>query len=138
MASKTVVRPLWLEGCKPTFGGFSAGVLNVEWIPVNPVASMERVAQVKSRERVLCDKELAQVWSACDGMFGLATRLLILTGCRREEIGQLKWSEIDGDTIVLEGDRTKNGEAHIIPLSTAARVSWTAYRELLAAITCSP
>ena len=90
-------------------------------IPVNPVASMERVAQVKSRERVLCDKELAQVWSACDGMFGLATRLLILTGCRREEIGQLKWSEIDGDVITLEGDRTKNGEAHIIPLSTAAK-----------------
>ena len=90
-------------------------------IPVNPVASMERVAQVKSRERVLCDKELAEVWSACDGMFGLATRLLILTGARREEIGQLKWSEIDGDTIVLEGDRTKNGEAHIIPLSTAAK-----------------
>ena len=91
-------------------------------IQVNPVASMERVAQVKSRERVLCDKELASVWSACGSdIFGLASRLLILTGARREEIGQLKWSEIDGDVITLEGDRTKNGEAHLIPLSSAAK-----------------
>jgi len=57
----------------------------------------------------------------------MATRLLILTGARREEIGQLKWSEIQGDHILLSNGRTKNGEAHIIPLSAPAR-------ELLASV----
>ena len=48
-------------------------------------------------------------------------RLLILTGARREEITQLRWSEIHGDEIHLEGDRTKNGDAHSIPLTPMAR-----------------
>lgn len=46
--------------------------------------------------------------------------MLILTGARREEISQLRWSEIDGDTIKLSGARTKNGEPHTIPLSAPA------------------
>jgi integrase len=44
-----------------------------------------------------------------------------LTGARREEIAGLRWSEIDGDTIKLEGARTKNSEAHLIPLSAPAK-----------------
>ena len=47
--------------------------------------------------------------------------MLILTGARREEISQLKWSEIEGDAIHLSNGRTKNGEGHIIPLSAAAK-----------------
>jgi len=46
--------------------------------------------------------------------------LLILTGARREEIGQLKWSEIEGDLIALEGARTKNAVPQTIPLSLPA------------------
>ena len=55
------------------------------------------------------------------GPFGTVTRLLILTGARREEITQLRWSEVDGATIKLGGDRTKTGASHIIPLSAAAQ-----------------
>ena len=47
---------------------------------------------------------------------------MILTGARREEIGQLKWSEIKGDLIALDGPRTKNAEPHMIPLSNAASI----------------
>jgi integrase len=92
-------------------------------LAVNPMGGMERIANGKSRERVLCDQELAKVWAATNsiGLFGSATRLLILTGARREEITQLRWSEIDGNTIRLEGARTKNGEPHDIPLSAPAR-----------------
>ena len=73
------------------------------------------------RDRVLSDIELAKVWHAADdGPFGRAIRLLILTGARREEIGQLKWSELAGDTINLPAERTKNGEPRIIPLSAPA------------------
>src|SRR5262249_17968176 len=75
------------------------------------------------RDRTLSDNELACVWRAAekDGYpYGGAVKLLILTGARREEISQLKFSEIVGDEIHLSGARTKNGEAHTIPLSKAA------------------
>jgi integrase len=92
-------------------------------IKFNPLASVDRPAQENKRERVLTDAELVKVWNAADKLgwpYGPAFQLLILTGARREEIGQLRWSEIDGDTIKLEGSRTKNSKAHNIPLSAAA------------------
>jgi integrase len=76
------------------------------------------------RERVLTDDELALVWRASmatDSLFGSIYRLLILTGARRGEIGGLRWTEIiDGD-ISLSGERTKNGQPHVIPLAAPAR-----------------
>ena len=46
----------------------------------------------------------------------------MLTGQRRDEIGSLRWSEIDfkAGTISLDGARAENGRAHLIPLSDAA------------------
>ena len=90
-------------------------------IDVNPMVGLEAPASENSRERVLTDTELAAVWQAStDWPFGAIVRLLILTGARREEIGQLTWDEIQGDTIHLEGSRTKNGNGHLIPLSAPA------------------
>jgi integrase len=94
-------------------------------IAVNPVADLPKPGSEPKRDRVLTDDELVQVWKGTDVLgfpFGPAHQLLILTGARREEIGRLKWDEIDGDTIRLKGDRTKNGEPHDIPLSALARV----------------
>lgn len=76
----------------------------------------------KPRERALSDAELAAVWRAAgDWPFGPAARLLILTCARREEISRLRWGEVRGGEIVLEGDRTKNEQPKVIPLSGAAR-----------------
>jgi integrase len=60
---------------------------------------------------VLEDHELAVVWKACgQDEFGKVIWLLILTGCRRAEIGGMRWSEIDLDkgtwTFRLRGPRT--------------------------------
>ena len=66
---------------------------------------------IEPRDRVLTDHELGAIWRACqDDDFGRIVKLLILTGCRREEIGGLKWSEIDLDTgiMTIPGERTKN------------------------------
>jgi integrase len=90
-------------------------------LKIDPTAGLPRVGNGKSRDRVLTDSELAKVWTACDGPYGAVVRLLALTGARREEIAKLKWSEIDGDTIKLEGSRTKTGAPHTIPLSSAAQ-----------------
>jgi integrase len=92
-------------------------------LSANPMTGL-KPRDAKSRERVLSDKELTAVWQAAPkiGLLGTAVRLLILTGARREEITQLRWSEIHGDEIHLEGGRTKNGQAHIVPLTTTARL----------------
>ena len=74
-----------------------------------------------NRDRVLTDRELASIWNAClDDDFGRIVKLLILTGCRREEIGALKWSEIDGDVMTIPGERTKNHKAHALTLPALA------------------
>ena len=48
--------------------------------------------------------------------------MLILTGCRRDEIGGLKWAEIDLDTGILTvpGERTKNHRALVLTLPAVA------------------
>jgi integrase len=89
----------------------------------NPVAFTERHKEA-SRDRVLSDAELRRVWHALpDSDYGKAVKLLILTGQRREEIGGLRWSEIDLNrgVISLPAERTKNGKPHEVPLSVTAR-----------------
>jgi integrase len=84
------------------------------------VIATNRPIVPKPRERVLSDDELAEVWRAAgDNTYGTIVRLLILTGQRREEIGGLRWSEIDfaAQTIRLPGERAKNHRPHDVPLS---------------------
>jgi integrase len=78
---------------------------------------------VPSREHVVSDRDLGVIWQACaDDEFGRIIKLLVLTGCRRDEIGALKWNEIDFDTGVLTipGERTKNGRTLSLPLPAVA------------------
>jgi integrase len=102
---------------------FFAWCVERDLLKTDLTTGMPRVGNGKSRDRVLSDAELKKVWAATDsiGLLGIVTRLLILTGARREEMTQLRWSEVEGDTITLKGDRTKNGKPHIIPLSLPAR-----------------
>ena len=92
-------------------------------LDANPVTGTARADERGSRDRVLTQAELAELWSALpQGDFGEIVRLLILTGQRREEIGALRWSEIDLDRglIVLPPERTKNLRQHEVPLSRQA------------------
>ena len=92
-------------------------------IEINPMADLPKPGKVVARDRVLSDAELVLIWRAAANIewpFGPLFRLLILTGARKMEIGALRWSEIDGDTIRFERERTKNGEKFTIPLSRQA------------------
>jgi integrase len=90
----------------------------------NIVLQTEEPKANADRERVLSADELRTVWNACDMNtdFGRIVRLLILTGCRRQEIGSLRWSEVDMDagTITIAAERSKNGRAHTLTLPDAA------------------
>jgi integrase len=90
----------------------------------NPVASTNSPDKgVKPRERVLSDNEIRAIWRCClDDDFSRIVKLLLLTGCRRDEIGDLGFSEIDFDTgtLVIPGKRTKNGRALQLKLPAVA------------------
>jgi integrase len=45
----------------------------------------------------------------------------MLTAQRREEIGGLRWAEVEQGKLVLPASRTKNGRAHEVPLSAPAQ-----------------
>ena len=90
----------------------------------NPVTGTNKQEESGPRERSLSDTEAATVWLAApeESDYGRIIRLLLLTGCRRDEIGSLQWSEIDtkARTITLPKERTKNGREHVVPLSDKA------------------
>jgi integrase len=89
----------------------------------NPVAGINKQEEAGPRERSLSDTEAATIWLAApDNDYGRIVRLILLTGCRRDEIGSLKWSDIDTKerTITLPAERTKNKTAHTVPLSDTA------------------
>jgi integrase len=97
-------------------------------IDASPMQDMPRPRAEIKRKRVLKDVELRAMWDAAGQVgwpMGSAIQLLVLTCARRDEIGALRWTEIDAERnqILLKGDldRTKNGEDHIIPLSAMAR-----------------
>jgi integrase len=82
--------------------------------------------------------ELATLWRAADVEgypFGRLAQLIMLTGARRDELREARWSEfqLDGTEIALPtggtwkgpvwtlpAHRAKNGREHVVPLSRAA------------------
>ena len=94
-------------------------------ITSNPLTEMVKPDAPKSRDRVLTDSELAEIWRASETMpapFGPFFRLLILTGQRRGEVASMSWGELDraSSTWTIPADRAKNGVAHIVPISDIA------------------
>src|SRR5262249_9055758 len=57
-------------------------------IAANPVFGTNRPAEPKSRDRVLADSELAEIWRACrNDDHGRIIKLLMLSAQRRDEVG---------------------------------------------------
>jgi integrase len=92
----------------------------------NPCLAAERPSSWAARDRVLSDDEIRWFWAACGetGMaFGKLFKLLLVTGQRRDEVGEMRWSELssDGSTWTLPAERVKNQRRHEVPLSALAR-----------------
>jgi integrase len=94
-------------------------------ITINPSVGVYCPPPPRSRERVLTSDEIRLLWQATErgGALDQAARLLLLTGCRLNEISRLQWSEVteDGAAIDLPGSRTKNHRQHLVPLAPVAR-----------------
>ena len=86
----------------------------------NQSGGLHQQGKRKTARPCSADHELAKVWNTLpEGDFGTIVKLLTLTGLRRDEIGSLRWSEIDmrRGTITLPPQRVKNNRQHIIPMS---------------------
>ncbi len=93
-------------------------------IDANPIAGMKPPSKEKSRERVLTDDELGALWATCDAEgypFGDCMKLLILSGQRRAEVAEMRWSEVDLEKRLwtLPSTRAKNGRQHTVPITDA-------------------
>jgi integrase len=108
--------------CRSTLSAFfswaiASGILDQN----NPVTGTPRPTTSKPRKRVLSDDELVTIWNACrEDDYGRIGRLLILTGCRRQEVGGMGWAEIQDGIWTIPGERTKNGQDHAVPLPPQA------------------
>lgn len=94
------------------------------YLTQNPLFGIKPLSPEPPRERVLDLGELAAIWKASAGLgeYGVIIRLLMLTGCRRAEIGDMSWDEVDleGRVWTLPSARSKNGRVLQTPLSDLA------------------
>ncbi|QDM32186.1 site-specific integrase [Tardiphaga sp. vice352] len=107
-------------------------------LDTSPVAVLDAFAAESERERVLTKAELVAAWKAAEAEaypFGRLVQLAILTGSRRDELRKAPRSEfeLDGASLTLPSGgswrgplwtlpaaRAKNGNRHLVPLSSRA------------------
>ena len=105
-------------------GKFYSWLIARDVVDASPCRGVERPVRNPPRDRTLTDNEIVALWHACteEGPAGQAVRLLLLSGCRRAEVFNARWSEIDAAELLwkLPRERVKNGIAHTVPLSPQA------------------
>jgi integrase len=84
----------------------------------------------RARDRTLSDDEIRTLWPVFGqvGNFGLACRIKLLTGTRRQEVIGMMWAEIAGDTWTIPAARYKTRKDHVVPLSAGAQAIINAQR----------
>jgi len=69
-------------------------------ISSNPIAGLKTPRKPVARDRILTEQELQTLWSVTERdqyPFGPLVQLLILTGQRRAEVSEMRWSEVNLD-----------------------------------------
>ena len=82
--------------------------------------SMSREAGA-ARERTLNDDEIRKVWLSEVPLWSPIARLLLLTACRRTELGEMRWDEVKDGVWIIPASRTKTNKDVALPLSRAAQ-----------------
>lgn len=106
---------------------FNFAVAPLGWVEKNPCIGVDANREIK-RRRYMTLEEARLIAAELDAKeashpAGVAfLRLLILTGARRGEIAKARWSQVQGNRIVLGEHKTDvSGEPRIIFLSPAAK-----------------
>ena len=105
---------------------YSWAMPRLDKLASNPCRDAGRPPKPKARDRVLTENEMAALWRVVDAQaepWRSAVKLLILTGQRKSEVFEARRAEFDlkAGLWTIPAERAKNGAAHIVPLSEAAR-----------------
>jgi integrase len=92
----------------------------------NPCSGIHRPDKPVARDRVLEGGEIGRFWTAAGAErpeMAVLLRLLLLTGCRLNEVAGMRWPELSDDraTWTIPSSRTKNKRSHVVPLPPLAR-----------------
>ncbi|MGR9109012.1 MAG: tyrosine-type recombinase/integrase, partial [Gammaproteobacteria bacterium] len=107
-----------------TIRAFMKWCIRQEIIDRNPMERLQSPKPPKARNRILTDDELRTLtawFRANNTPFAGILGLLLYTGQRRGVIARLEWNWIEGETITLPSEVTKNHQLHTFPLSTSAQ-----------------
>jgi len=91
----------------------AASVVEKRRLKVNPCGAVSRPETPMRRERVLTDPEITIFWGACEEVgepYRQLLRILLLTGCRFNEVAGMRRTELDEDATIwtIPSSRTKN------------------------------
>ena len=97
----------------------------LETSPCDRLKPKAIIGEKKLRNRVLSDTELRAAWIAAERMgyaYGPLFKLLMLTGARKSEVAETRWSEFDlvKKIWTIPADRMKADASHVVPLSDDA------------------
>lgn len=101
----------------------------VGYIDKNPAttisATRRGLVASEPRKRALNLVEMREVWKSLNSgnpVMTSAIKLLIVTGCRRDEVASMRWDEVDMTTglFTIPASRTKNRQPHLVHLPQIA------------------
>ena len=95
-------------------------------VRMNPCIGVTRPKPPPARDRVLTANEIVAFWQAASAErteFAGVLKLLLLTGCRLNEVAEMRRAELSDDaaTWIIAGERTKNHRPHTLALPPLAR-----------------
>jgi integrase len=88
----------------------------------NPIVKGMARQEAPARDRILTDDEVRALWAATADQadpFNRLMRFTLLTACRRDESGAMRWQEIKGAEWSIPSSRYKTGIEMLVPLSSA-------------------
>ena len=101
------------------------GVYGLERSPCDRLRPKQVIGVKKARQRTLTGPEIWALWEATESIgypYGPLFRLLLITGQRKSEVAEARWSEFDLDKRewTIPAKRMKAEAAHMVPLSDEA------------------
>lgn len=95
-----------------------------EWLDTNPFAKLAKLKEPRGRVRYLSDDERKALLDACriskNRFLFTVVVLALATGCRRQEIMQLRWPNVDLERGLIVLENTKNDERRGVPVTGLA------------------
>jgi integrase len=101
------------------------GVYGLERSPCDRLRPKQVIGAKKARQRILAGAEVRALWEAAEAIgypYGPLFQLLLLTGQRKSEVAEARWTEfhLEKREWTIPAERMKAEAAHMVPLSDEA------------------